>query len=165
MALLLFDLSLQVELQHLSQKLNQQIQVYTKKGFQIKDISSGMTLGSGKALSVTNPNSLTVDVKLLVSHSLSIILYMSRAMLHPSELSCLSKSLQALCCCIGAESKMYILYVTVLLSARLQAVHDTAKLDLLQNVSGSGNQQVRVYLNSLPLNKEASILRCLSCII
>ena len=71
-ALLLFDLSLQVELQHLSQKLNQQIQVYTKKGFQVKDISSGMTLGSGKALSVTNPNSLTVDVKLLVSHSLLI---------------------------------------------------------------------------------------------
>ena len=53
MQLLLGDLSLQAELQHLSQQLNQQIQVYTKKGFQIKDISSGMTPGSGEALSVT----------------------------------------------------------------------------------------------------------------
>ena len=54
------------------------------------------------------------------------------------------------CCCTGAESKMYILYVTVLLSARLQAVHDTAKLDLLQNVSGSENQQVWYDAISLP---------------
>lgn len=51
---LLSDLSLQAELQNLSQQLNQQIQVYTKQGFEIKDISSGMTPGSGKTCSTTN---------------------------------------------------------------------------------------------------------------
>lgn len=45
---LLGDLSVQAELQNLSQQLNQQIQEYTKQGFQIKDISSGMTPGSGE---------------------------------------------------------------------------------------------------------------------
>lgn len=64
---------------------------------------------------------------------------------------------------------MYILYVTVLLSARLQAVHDTAKLDLLQNVSGSGNQQVRVYLHFITLKQggfhsRVSLLHNLNCV-
>ena len=59
--------------------------------------------------------------------------------------SYLSSSLQALkqgCCGTGAESQAYIMYVTVLLSARLQAVHDTAKLDLLRSMSGFTHQQV-----------------------
>lgn len=51
---LLSDVSLQPELQNLSHQLNQQIQVYTKQGFQIKDISSGMAPGSGETRSPTN---------------------------------------------------------------------------------------------------------------
>ena len=39
---------LQAQLQQLSQQVNQQVSVYTGKGFQVQDISSGMTHGSGK---------------------------------------------------------------------------------------------------------------------
>lgn len=39
---------LQAALQELSKQLNQQIQVYTRRGFQIKDVNSGMTHGFGK---------------------------------------------------------------------------------------------------------------------
>ena len=45
-------------------------------------------------------------------------------------------------CCTGGDGEAHTLYVTVLLSTRLQAVHDTAKLDLLQNTSGFTHQQV-----------------------
>ena len=61
-------------------------------------------------------------------------------------------------CCIGAERKKYILYVTVLLSARLQAVHDTAKLDLLRSMSGSAHQQVWCIASLSPYSKVASII-------
>ena len=44
-----YALSVQAELQQLSEQVNQQIQVYTKQGFQIKDVNSGMAHRSSKA--------------------------------------------------------------------------------------------------------------------
>ena len=43
-------LMLQVDLQTLSQQLNDQILGYAKKGFDVKDISSGMTSDIGETL-------------------------------------------------------------------------------------------------------------------
>lgn len=39
---------LQAQLQQLSQQVNQQVSMYTNRGFDIKDVSSGMTHATGK---------------------------------------------------------------------------------------------------------------------
>lgn len=44
--------------------------------------------------------------------------------------------------CAGSDGEAYILYITVLLSAKLQAVHDTARLESLPSCGASETPQV-----------------------
>ena len=47
---------LQVQLQQISQQLNEQVAQYLDKGFEIKDVSSGMTKGSGELSALHFPS-------------------------------------------------------------------------------------------------------------